>query len=145
MFGADSLQPPYSITVDSHEDTSNDSSFSSRGMLDHSRLLMCFFMGVFVVCNPVSFAMKAGLQRMGGQEEGEAYTGRSILADNVASEGKSDLNCVLWFLSTAFYNLRLFCVSKNIKKIPLFLKIYPISSTRLLFFFFWYIMQNVFC
>lgn len=52
---------------------------------------MCVFMCVFVVCNPVAFMMRAGIQRMGGGREEEAYTGRSILADDIATEGGCDV------------------------------------------------------
>ncbi|KAG8194771.1 hypothetical protein JTE90_017213 [Oedothorax gibbosus] len=77
--------PPYSIMV---EDSSSNSSFSSRGMLDHSRLLMCMCLCVLVVFNPVSFLMKTGIKGMGSFGEGEAYVGRSILADDIGSQGR---------------------------------------------------------
>lgn len=84
----DNAVPPYSIQVGSNEDSNSNSSFSSRGMLDHSRLLMCMCLCVMVVFNPVSFLTKTGMKSMGSFGEGEAYVGRSILADDIGSEGK---------------------------------------------------------
>ncbi|GBN86147.1 Sterol regulatory element-binding protein 1 [Araneus ventricosus] len=93
---------PYSITLD--KDDSNDS-FSSRGMLDHSRVLLCVFMCAFMVFNPISFVMKAGLQNI-GRTDSAAYTGRTILADEVGSEGKWTKyllsSAVTWILNLIF-------------------------------------------
>ncbi|GIY26983.1 hypothetical protein CDAR_380881 [Caerostris darwini] len=99
---------PYGITLD--KDDSNDS-FSNRGMLDHSRLLMCFFMCALMIFNPVSFAMKVGMQHA-RRGESDAYTGRTILSDEWGFEGnwtKFLSTAIAWIFNSIFIG---FCLLK---------------------------------
>ncbi|GFQ68606.1 sterol regulatory element-binding protein 1 [Trichonephila clavata] len=110
---------PYSITLD--KDDSNDS-FSNRGMLDHSRVLMCVFMCAFLIINPISFITRAGLHNFGNADSA-AYTGRTILADDAGFEGqwKKYLlsSAVTWILNIFFiaaFLLKLFVYGDPVLK-----------------------------
>ncbi|KFM57920.1 Sterol regulatory element-binding protein 1, partial [Stegodyphus mimosarum] len=111
--------PPYSITLDK-EDSSD--SFASRGMLDHSRVMLCMFMFVFLVFNPFAYLLKIGPQSSRTMDS-SSYTGRAILSDDIGYEGrwtKSLLSSAFaWSLNLVFIALcllRLFVYGEPVLK-----------------------------